>query len=316
MSPRLFTLATLALLTGTATADDVAPPTPDAPVTTPDAAPTARPLTFRSSRLFTMPTADVVGAYVVSLSGDGSLLQQPGVLTSAGVFAIGFGDLAQLEYRHTSAIGIGGVNAPVPAVGIQFKLPLPEGDNIPGVGLAARLGVPRIENAGSTRITETVSDLYVVGKLRTSIAPWLTLHGGVRISSAKLLLEPHGLALAGPQLDPRTMYLVTGGWEVAMGPRSMLVGEAALAPQFRVDDNATARANAQITYGLLGRLGLRWQVQRWLILDSSLGYQVESGTSALAAGPRAVVQWDIRLGAEVFVSWGALACRALGAFCE
>jgi hypothetical protein len=28
------------------------------------------------------------------------------------------------------------------------------------------------------------------------------------------------------------------------------------------------------------------------------------------------VTWDIRLGAEVFIPWGALACRATGAFCE
>src|SRR5262249_38945407 len=57
---------------------------------------------FQSSRLFAMPTADVVGAYMMSVSYDGSLLEHPGVLTSAGVLAIGFGDIAQLEYRHTS----------------------------------------------------------------------------------------------------------------------------------------------------------------------------------------------------------------------
>src|SRR5207249_1880252 len=69
---------------------------------------------FQSSRLFAMPTADVVGAYMLSLSGDGSLLQQPGVLTSAAVLAIGFGDIAQLEYRHTGAISVTGIDAPLP----------------------------------------------------------------------------------------------------------------------------------------------------------------------------------------------------------
>src|SRR5205085_9580640 len=75
---------------------------------------------FRSSRLYAMPTADVVGAYVLSVSGEGSLLQQPGLLTAAGVLAIGFGDIAQLEYRHTAAISVTGVDAPVPAVGVQL----------------------------------------------------------------------------------------------------------------------------------------------------------------------------------------------------
>src|SRR5262249_31589748 len=50
---------------------------------------------FRSARLFAMPTTDVVGAYILTISGEGSLLQKPGVLTSAGVAAIGFGDIAQ-----------------------------------------------------------------------------------------------------------------------------------------------------------------------------------------------------------------------------
>ena len=67
---------------------------------------------FHSSRLFAMPTADVIGAYMFSVSLDGSLLQQPGVLTSAGVIAAGFGDIAQLEYRHTEAISVTDVNAP------------------------------------------------------------------------------------------------------------------------------------------------------------------------------------------------------------
>src|SRR5687767_10667835 len=37
---------------------------------------------FQSSRLFAMPTADTIGAYVLSVGGDGSLLQETGVLTS------------------------------------------------------------------------------------------------------------------------------------------------------------------------------------------------------------------------------------------
>ena len=43
---------------------------------------------FQSSRLYTMPAADTVGPYILSISGDGSLLQKPGLLTSAGVVAV------------------------------------------------------------------------------------------------------------------------------------------------------------------------------------------------------------------------------------
>lgn len=265
---------------------------------------------FSSSRLFAMPTADVVGAYVLSLSGDGSLLQEPGVLSSAGALAIGFGDIAQLEYRHTSAISVDSVHAPVPAVGVQLQVPLPDRSWVPALGVAFRLGVPRTQQFEDTTVTETVTDLYLVGRLRFDAAPWLRLHGGARISSAKI-------GLSGGQMfdgEPRTLALPTAGYELAMNPTSKIVGEIALAPQFRWTPGSGM--DPTIDYGLLGRLGLRWAVLPSLIIDGSIGYQLEVARSAPAEGLDAVVQWDIRLGAEVFVPWGALACRAAGVFCD
>jgi hypothetical protein len=259
---------------------------------------------YRSSRLFAMPSADVVGAYMLSVSGDGSLLQQPGVLTSAGVLAIGFGDIAQLEYRHTEAIGITGLDAPVPAVGVQLKLPIPERSGVPAVGAAYRLGVPRIETLEGATVAETVTDLYLVGRLRFASAPWLTLHGGTRISFAK--------AVAADTTRKRTLWLPTAGYELAMNARANIIGEIALAPQFQW---MPARDDPlRIGRGLLGRFGVRWRILPSVILDGSLGYQVEN--AAPAAPVDAVVTWDIRLGAEVFVPWGALACRAAGVFCD
>jgi hypothetical protein len=264
---------------------------------------------FQSSRLFAMPVADVVGAYVMSLSGDGSLLQQTGLLTSAGVMAIGFGDIAQLEYRHTEAISVENLEAPVPSVGVQLKLPIPDRSGIPAVGVAFRLGVPRREEFGATHLDETVTDLYLVARLRFASLSWLTLHGGVRASTAKI-------ELSGDRTfkSDRKLVLPTGGWEVAMNKTAKLVGEAALAPQFNWTPGGTA--DPTIGYGLLGRLGLRWSIFPALTLDGSIGYQLEVANARPASGLDAVVQWDIRLGAEVFVPWGALACRAFGAFCD
>jgi hypothetical protein len=253
-----------------------------------------------------MPTTDVVGAYVLTLSGEGSLLQQPGVLTAAGVLALGFGDIAQLEYRHTEAIGITGLAAPVPAAGVQLKLPIPERSGIPAIGVAFRLGVPRSETLDGMVVTETVTDLYLVGRLRFASLPWLTLHGGTRISSAKAVP-------ADPSLGrQRTRGLPTAGYEIAMNPTAKLVGEFALAPQFQWMPSLDARP--AIGRGLLGRIGMRWRVVPWATLDGSLGYQLDD--AAPTEGFDAVVTWDIRLGAEVFVPWGALACRAVGVFCD
>ena len=282
------------------------------PAVPPKAEPTLGSLFRRpvqSSRLFAMPAADVVGAYMLSLSGDASLLQKPGALTSAGVIAIGFGDIAQLEYRHTEAIGVTGLDAPVPAVGVQLKLPLPERSGLPAVGIAFRLGVPRRETLEGMTVDETVTDLYIVGRLRFASVPWLTLHGGTRISSAKA-------APADPMLaEQQTLWLPTAGYEVAMNSTAKIIGEIALAPQFQwVPGAGGAPTRPTIGRGVLGRLGMRWRILPSVVLDGSLGYQVDD--AAPTEGFDAVVTWDIRLGAEVFVPWGALACRAVGVFCD
>jgi hypothetical protein len=265
---------------------------------------------FQTSRIYTMPTADTIGAYMLSISGDGSLLQQTGVLTSAGVLAIGFGDIGQLEYRHTSAISVTGINAPVPSAGVQIKLPIPEHSGVPALAVSFRLGRPRTERVADTDVTETVSDLFIVGRLRFDSFKWLTLHGGARISQAKI-------ALSGAETletAPKVLVLPTGAYELQMNPTAKIVGEIALAPRFSWMPGTGVAP--EIGYGLLGRFGMRWSIAPSVILDGSIGYQLDVVTNAPDEGPGAIVQWDIRLGAEVFVPWGALACRATGVFCE
>ena len=265
---------------------------------------------FRSSRLFSMPTTDVIGAYMLSLSGDGSLLQETGLLTSAGVAAIGFGDIAQLEYRHSAAISISGVNAPLPGIGVQIKLPIPEFNAVPAFGVAFRLGVPRVESFDGVNVEERVSDLYLVARLHIDQVSWLTLHGGTRVSSAQVQLSG---AIESGKVQ-KTLWLPTAGYEIRMTKEASIVGEVALAPQFRWMRGT--QEDPTIDYGLLGRLGVRWALFPSVIIDGSIGYQLEVAHARVAEGPDDIVHWDIRLGAEVFVPWGALACRATGAFCD
>jgi|JI10StandDraft_1071094.scaffolds.fasta_scaffold44911_3 hypothetical protein len=264
---------------------------------------------FRSPRLFAMPVADVVGAFQLSLSGDGSLLQEPGLLTSAGVAAIGFGDVAQIEYRHTTAIGIGRLTAPVPAVGVQLQAPLPR--TWPALAIAFRLGVPRREAIGDAPVDETVTDLYLVTRvtLPRRLAG-ITLHGGARVSSARIARPDLGEDGAAQ----RTMILPTVGVDVPAGTSARAIAEVGLAPQFRFDPAIEPRP--RVDYGLLGRAGVRWAITPAVVLDASVGYQLEVARMRPAEGPGSLVQWDIRLGGEVFVPWGALVCRATGGFCE
>ena len=265
---------------------------------------------YTSSRLFAMPIADVVGAYQVTISGDGSLLQETGILSAAGVLALGFGDLAQLEYRHTAAISIEGGTAPVPAVGVQLELPLPERRWWPAWGVALRLGVPRRETFGALEVDETVSDVYLVGRLRLEGAlAGVTLHGGARVSRA-------AIELGGARTEKVERYLVlpAAGVEIAARDDARFVGEIALAPRFELDLDGTSPP--AIGHGVLGRVGIRWALHPAFTFDGSLGYQMEVPGARPVDDASAVVQWDIRLGGEVFVPWGALACRAAGVFCD
>jgi len=265
---------------------------------------------YRSSRLFAMPIADVVGAYQITLSGDGSLLQETGVLSFAGVLALGFGDLAQLEYRHTAAISVEHTTAPVPALGVQFKAPIPEGRHLPGIAIAFRFGLPRVETFAATEIRESVTDLYLVGRLALwGIADGVTLHAGARVSQAKIEVGGDRDLQA-----KRYVVLPTLGLDIRATRTAHLVAEAGLAPQFHYDRDAAAPPT--IGRGLLGRIGVRWFIVPALSIDGSVGYQLEVAGSRAADGLDDVVQWDIRLGAELFVPWGALACKGLGIFCQ
>lgn len=294
----------------TARADDEpAPRAPDTPWKRIVAGP------FASPRLFQMPVAHTVGAFVLSLSYDGSLLQEPGVLSSAGVAAIGVGDIAQLEYRHTSAISIDATSAPVPAVGVQIVLPLPDRRPWPTVAGAFRLGVPRREHLGDLSIDEAVTDLYAVTEWRLPRPiDRLTVHAGVRLSRATI-------EISGGGIDADTterLILPSGGLEWRTTDATRVIAEVGLVPRFVLDPERPDEP--AVDNGVQGRLGVRWYVHPIVSIDASLGYQVEAAhlraTAADDRGAGAVVDWDIRLGGELFVPWGAIACRSLAVFCE
>jgi len=137
----------------------------------------------------------------------------------------------------------------------------------------------------------------------------------VRVSPARISLANDPMRTGGAFSLERTLVLPTGGFELAVNRDARVVGEVAAAPQFMWMPGMSA--DPTIGYGVLARLGLRWSILPSVTLDSSFGYQLERNDAIAGSGPRDVVQqWDIRLGAEVFVPWGALACRAVGVFCD
>jgi hypothetical protein len=194
----------------------------------------------------------------------------------------------------------------VPAVGVQLEAPLPDDPGWPAVALAFRLGVPRTETRDATTIEETVTDLYLVarqrlpGRLSTA-----TLHAGVRMSSAELALGGDASGRA-----RRRLFLPAGGVELAVGDHTVAITEVGLAPSFDRDPGGAPMIGA----GVIGRLGVRWYLHPAFSFDASVGYQVDDATSP--AGVRSVVDWDIRLGGELFVPWGAIACRTAALFCS
>jgi hypothetical protein len=273
---------------------------------------------FVSSRLFAMPTAEVVGAYQLSVTGDASLLTEANSLSTTGVIAIGFGDLAQLEYRGSAAVS-GGADPGeqqevfrLPSVGVQIKAPLRSRPWVPGAAVALRFGLPQEIEVGDLRHQQKATDLYFVSRLRPGgRLQRLTLHGGLRVASARIDSEGPGA----PAAAKRTLFLPAGGWEVQMNRTALIAGELALVPLFDAGDATQA---SRIGHGLLGRAGMRWRALPSVIIDASIGYRIEVARMDPIKGSMldALVDWDLRLGAEIFIPWGAAVCRAAGAFCE
>ena len=232
------------------------------------------------------------------------------MLTSAGVLAVGFGDIAQIEYRHTGAISVTGVNAPLPAVGVQLTVPIPEYAYVPKLGIAVHIGVPRDEQIGgatSPRRSPTSTSSCASGSRLADAA-----RRAARVAVAPEHHRRRVAARSGSGAHARAADVGVRAARESDDARSSARSRGAAV---HVDGDGAEKP--AIAYGLLARFGLRWAIVPSVVLDGSLGYQLAKQNGVAGAGPRDVVQqWDIRLGAEVFVPWGALACRAVGVFCE
>jgi hypothetical protein len=271
---------------------------------------------FAPSQLFAMPTAKVVGAYQLRLYGDASLLSEQDVLSTSSVAALGFGDLAQLEYRQSAALSGDSRSRDLlglPSIGVQFEVPLQERRYVPRFGLALRFGLPR-EDAGtsinglSRRFEERATDLYLVSSLPLSR---VALHVGARITAASI--EELG---AGDAAEvKRTLVLPALGVGFAVNHSSSLIFEAAMIPRFELPSEDAAGAIGSAPYG---RAGIRWTALPWLTVDASVGYhlELERRSERPETGADALVDWDIRLGGELAIPWGAVVCRNFGIFCS
>jgi hypothetical protein len=267
---------------------------------------------FQPSQLFAMPTANVVGAYQLRLSGDASLLAERNVLSTSSVAALGFGDLAQLEYRQTAAVSRSrGDLFGLPSLGVQFEAPLRERRYVPRLGLALRFGLPRRDEGtagGGEPFDERATDLYLVASLPL---PRVGLHVGTRITAASIA------ATSGSKdadLE-KTLVLPAFGVGYAVSEHSSLLLEASMIPRFELPADGKPGSIGSDPYG---RTGVRWEALPWLTVNASVGYHVEikRQRAAPGTGVDALVDWDVRLGGELAIPWGAVVCRSLGIFCS
>lgn len=270
---------------------------------------------FEVSQLFSMPTANVVGAYQLRLYGDASLLSEDRVLSTSSVAALGFGDLAQLEYRQSTAVSrrvrdhreLFGL----PALGVQFELPLRERRYVPRLAIALRFGLPYghdgeppAELSRRPSYDERATDLYLVASLPLARA---SLHVGTRISAASIL---------GPETSVKeTLVLPAFGATFEVTPRSAIILEAALIPRFDLPSEGSPGAIGRDPYA---RTGVRWSALPWLTVDASIGYhlELERKGEPPRSGAEALVDWDLRLGGEIALPWGAVLCRTSAVFCS
>lgn len=267
---------------------------------------------FEPSQLFTMPTANVVGAYQLRLYGDASLLAEDHVLSTSSVAAIGFGDLAQLEYRQSAAISRSSPDLfGLPSIGVQFEVPLRERKWVPRFGLALRFGLAREdempgEAGGAARtFEERGTDLYLVTSLALAK---LHVHLGTRITSASI---EETRVNEGTEVQ-RTLVLPAFGLSYEVSRHSSLLFEGSMIPRFDLPSDGGAGAIGSDPYG---RAGVRWNALPWLTVDASVGYHLELERRGEPESG-ALVDWDIRLGGELAIPWGAIVCRGVGIFCS
>ena len=137
------------------------------------------------------------------------------------------------------------------------------------------------------------------------------LHGGVRISAAAIDSEGEGA----PEDAEQTLFLPAGGIEVQVTRQTHIAAELAQVPLFAPGD---ASRPSDVRGGMFGRGGIRWRVAPWLVMDASVGYRIEVERLEMSVDSmaNALVDWDIRLGGEIFIPWGAVLCRSSGRFCE
>jgi hypothetical protein len=271
---------------------------------------------FAPSQLFSMPTAHVVGAYQLRLYGDASLLSERNVLSTSSVASLGFGDLAQLEYRQSTAVSRTNRELfGLPTVGVQFEIPLRERRYLPRFGVALRFGLPRRDDTDLRNVSitfdERATDLYVVSSLRLAS---VELHLGARITAASI----EAIAASTDVLQQpikRTLLLPALGASFAVGAQSSMIIEASMIPRFELPRDGAQGSIASDPYA---RTGVRWALLPWMTLDASIGYHLE--IKRQRARPEsevdALVDWDIRLGGELAIPWGALVCRSVGIFCS
>jgi hypothetical protein len=238
------------------------------------------------------------------------------VLSTSSVAALGFGDLAQLEYRQSAAISHTSRDLfGLPSLGVQFEAPLRERRFVPRFGLALRFGLPRQDEMeaepGSAARTfdERATDLYLVSSLAL---PRVALHVGVRVTQASL--EETGASASADELK-ETLILPALGVGFAVSKHSSLLFEASMIPRFEPPSDEEPGAIGADPYG---RFGVRWNALPWLTVDASVGYHLELERQRMRpdTGADALVDWDMRLGGELAIPWGAVACRSFGIFCS
>ena len=261
-----------------------------------------------------MPTANVVGAYQISLSGDASLLSETNALSTSSVVAIGFGDIAQLEYRSSAAITTLDPNPiRLPTLGVQLKAPYKPPRFVPELAVALRFGLASTELSADGMIEheQQATDLYAVARLPLGR---LVLHGGLRASQAQITSTAVNEGGAVPEDMDQLLLLPTFGVEFQVTDETIIAAEVARVPMFMPGDGTRP---SEIGGGFFSRAGIRWRLLPWLVMDASIGYRIEvERVDSVDSMADALVDWDMRLGGEIFIPWGAVLCRKAGAFCE
>lgn len=241
-------------------------------------------------RMFSIPTGRVLNSLDFSLLL-GSSLSFGRTNNYLGTVSLGLGGYGDIELSSASLMGsIFNSEESFSYVGMKIKL-LSENDRLPEIAIGIKTNNEwNNSNRGSADILSNSSDLFNGGlrginydarmtsvylSLSKKIREIVSVHAGVSFSDLRLknistIFNYWNAIYTHPEEEIKNVFNLYGGLEFDLNERTKLLLEVQSFPYINVN---ISNGHLETEKRILGIVGLRFFVSRWLLVDSGVLYQ-------------------------------------------